>query len=232
MRRYFLVAAALALPLSFVSGARAGIIVGSPNLPPPGQYVTPAEAHQLYNAGALTIEVVRIRHFGFSASFPPPQNVGDSTLHTFGSTLQGFVSVNGGPLQPFSDPATVSVDVTKASGPNGSPLGTFNTQMTQLNVLLADFGGAEIRIDPVTPSLGSTTIADAGGGMFAISSFFDIFTDLSLDGGATWIPSQISGHVDLVPNPEPSALISISIGAIVCLGTLRASRIRRRARGN
>jgi hypothetical protein len=229
MRHVFCVFSAFALSLVGVSGARGDIVVGSPNLPPPeGQYITPALAHQLYQIGALTIQAVRIRHSGFLASFPPPLTVGASTSHTFGSTLQGQIIVNNGPPAPFTDPATVSVTVTKASGPAGSsPLGTFNTQMTQLDVDLG--GGMKIRIDPTTPSVGQTTISDAGGGQFRINSFFDIFTDLSLDNGATWTPSSVSGHVDLTANPEPSSLVLGSIGAVVCLGAVRARRRRSRS---
>ena len=50
--------------------------------------------------------------------------------------------------------------------------------------------------------------------MYQIDSFFDIFTELSVDGGATWIPADTSSHVDLVPVPEPSTLALLGFGAI------------------
>jgi hypothetical protein len=48
--------------------------------------------------------------------------------------------------------------------------------------------GLMIRESPTLPSRGKTVAHDMGGGQFRISSFFDIFTEISLDGGATWNP--------------------------------------------
>ena len=43
-----------------------------------------------------------------------------------------------------------------------------------------------LRESTTLASTGQTTIDSAPGGGFMISSFFDIFTEVSLDGGATW----------------------------------------------
>ena len=65
---------------------------------------------------------------------------------------------------------------------------------------------------PTLWSFGQTTITDIGGGQYHIDSFFDIFTELSLDGGSTWLPSAGSTRIELGPNalqqvvPEPAAL--------------------------
>jgi len=71
-------------------------------------------------------------------------------------------------------------------------------------------GGALVRESPTLPSLGRTTITDQGGGLYRIDSFFDVFTELSLDGGQTWMPSSGSTLVELVP--EPSSLFLIALG--------------------
>ena len=47
--------------------------------------------------------------------------------------------------------------------------------------------GVMVRESPSKASLGSTTVRAMPGG-YAIGSFFDIFTEVSLDGGATWSP--------------------------------------------
>ena len=101
--------------------------------------------------------------------------------------------------------------------------------MTQLNLNLG--GGTLVRIDPVTPSTGQTTITNAGGGNFQIQSFFDIFTDLSLDGGQTWIPGNGPGprgstEVTLTNLPEPAPLALIGTGVLLLLGA--AARRRRK----
>jgi hypothetical protein len=70
---------------------------------------------------------------------------------------------------------------------------------------------------------GQTTITDIGGGRYHIASFFDVFTELSLDGGVTWIPSiSVSpaslptGYIRLTAVPEPNftCFLAISMAAI------------------
>jgi len=65
--------------------------------------------------------------------------------------------------------------------------------------------GILIRVDPSNASNGQTTITDIGGGLFQFVSFFDLFTDLSVDGGQNFIPSQGSTHVEAVGVPGPVA---------------------------
>ena len=53
------------------------------------------------------------------------------------------------------------------------------------------------------PSPGRTTITDIGGGLYQIDSFFDVFTELSIDGGAFQPQTNPAGRMDLVPvNPD------------------------------
>ena len=73
------------------------------------------------------------------------------------------------------------------------------------------------------PSLGKTSITDLGGGLYKIDSFFDVFTELSIDGGATWTPSVGPPvHFELGgPVPEPTALGLLGLSL---LGAMRRSR--------
>jgi hypothetical protein len=69
-----------------------------------------------------------------------------------------------------------------------------------------------LRESPTLPSLGTTTITQQSGGAFHIDSFFDVFTELSIDGGQTWIPGDNSIRVSgsgVVPEPSTLALVVI-----------------------
>ena len=118
---------------------------------------------------------------------------------------------------------------------NGLPPGVpccYDTEMLQLDISGGQLPpGVMIRESPTKQSLGRITMSDAGGGLYHIDSFFDVFTELSLDGGATWIPSDGGGSpgaaLHIVGNtPEPSSAVLAMIGAFV-IGRFGARRRQR-----
>ena len=63
-----------------------------------------------------------------------------------------------------------------------------------------------LRESPTRQSLGKHTIRPATGG-FRISSFFDVFLELSTDQGVSWIPADRAIRVEAsAPPPAPGAL--------------------------
>src|SRR5204863_1952694 len=108
---------------------------------------------------------------------------------------------------------------TNAAGPEtnavygkiGNVTGTFNTEMLQLDLSgTSPFGPYMIRESPTLSSTGQTTVNNIGGGLFHIDSFFDVFTELSIDGGNTWIPSDSSTHVNLEPAPSSGLVLGLA----------------------
>jgi hypothetical protein len=98
--------------------------------------------------------------------------------------------------------------------------GTFVSQITSLD-LSGTFGinTAEIKLNPGMASLGQTTIKEIGNSTFRVDSFFDVFTELSIDGGP-FVPGP--GHpFELVP--EPGTLFFAGFG-ILALTARRARR--------
>jgi hypothetical protein len=76
--------------------------------------------------------------------------------------------------------------------------------------------------------LGKTSVTDIGGGMYHIDSFFDVFTELSLDGGASWIPSNMGSDGQSHPTrvylggiPEPASIALVVIGLLGACGFTR-----------
>ncbi len=103
-------------------------------------------------------------------------------------------------FNPASGTANVTGQVTHAQDFGGTSF--FDTQMLQLDLIGP--GGLMVRESPTLPSTGKTTQRPVAGG-FMISSFFDVFTELSLDGGRNWQPAQSSPHrVRLRKNPRPA----------------------------
>jgi hypothetical protein len=111
------------------------------------------------------------------------------------------------------------------NGGSGNPA-TYDTEMLQLDLTGGGLpAGVMVRESPTLASTGQTTIQDIGGGQFQISSFFDVFTELSLDGGQTWTPSNQPLHLVGSGAPEPSSLVLLALGG--ALIGCRAWRTRR-----
>jgi hypothetical protein len=108
---------------------------------------------------------------------------------------------------------------------------TYDTEMLSMNLsgVYQGSGGPIpflIRESPTLQSPGQHSVAPVGDGTFLINSFFDVFTELSLDGGATFSPASSSFRLNLASVPEPAtiALAMIGVGGVgvIC----RRSRIR------
>lgn len=178
--------------------------------PSNGKYV--ASAPIVY-ANGVTLNNATMADLHYPGVTSLPQNVGDKLDAK--SFFDVFVDITVPPVGPASGIGNTDTIVQRSSGTGDD--GTFTTQMTQLDMSGLS-GGAMIRLDPNAPSTGQTTITDNGNGTFQITSFFDIFTDISLDGGNTWAPS--TGPAVVTPSaPDagetlPMLLIPVTLLAL------------------
>jgi hypothetical protein len=195
-----------------------GVDAPSPDLPPivpAGVYLSPSDVHARYSGPALEVILSMVEHQPYAGMPVPPDPTGER--HHFESQLHAMVSVNGGPAQPIL--MTGPVD-TVAYGRAPGQLGTFDTEMLSMSLT---GGPVMIRESPTKASTGKTSIADIGGGMYHIDSFFDVFTELSLDGGTTWLPkSGLRGtRVNLGGVPEPASVMLMALGLLGIAGLAR-----------
>ena len=206
-RRGWIAPAALTVVLlASAPAVRADIISGTDCLPQ-HKYIEPGPIQYPTQSG--TFVLTDIVHGNFTNCFAPPgPSPGATSTENFGSMV--YFLVNG---NPFFAPAQVSValDLVSVNG----PVRVFDTEMLQLDIAGGTQpAGVMIRESPTLASTGETTITDIGGGLFQIHSFFDVFTELSLDGGSTWTPGAQPGHVVLVAEPTPLALLLLGAGLI------------------
>ena len=105
--------------------------------------------------------------------------------------------------------------------------GTWSTEMVALSLTSSANPGVVYNVH----GLGELAVTDLGGGQFQVDSFFDVFTEVSLDGGRTFSPGADSINIPMntefvtgIPIiPAPAALPA----GLTVLGLGLAKRRRR-----
>jgi len=188
--------------------ASGDVIAVNPSLPPAGGiYMTPAGVQATYTGSTVQIVLSQLRLASFSSVSLSTDGNGNE-FESFNATLTGLASINGSGNVAISGSGPVEGE---AMGKFGQATGTFNTQMLQFDLSEATiFGPLLLRINPTLQSLGQTSISDVGGGNYDISSYFDLYTEISANGGATWKAADSSTHVVLVPEPAALSLLALA----------------------
>ncbi len=142
--------------------------------------------------------------------------LGINEFESFNAVLTGGVSIPS--MGNFSAMMTGPVN-TEVFGKVGQITGTWSTEILSMT-LTGNVGGYPVllRESPTLHSTGQTSIAV--GNDYMISSFFDVFTELSIDGGQTWVPQDQSTRMNLTPEPATVCLL--------VLGSLSVLKRRRR----
>ena len=146
----------------------------------------------------------------------PPTNV-PSTYSSGSAQMNYQISPDGMSFFPVvsSGPGTLQMSVAKAGTLGGTT--TYSTELLGFSGLGdSELGAFMIRESPTKQSLGQHTVkADPRG--YRVSSFFDVFLELSTDGGETWTPANRSIRLQAsAPPAAPSSMFaSLSGGNVV-----------------
>lgn len=124
----------------------------------------------------------------------------------------------------------VFTELRVTPGEQTETVGTFATEILSMDLSSSPDppelqGPVIVRIDPSRMSTGHVTVLKRGDSTYQVDSFFDVFTELTLDDGTTWNPSlgptPLQGSINVVPEPSTLALL-------VCAGmALALLRVRR-----
>jgi hypothetical protein len=205
-----------------LTAARADLLEPTATLPPP---------NVLYGLPLICITPVCLENTSVSG-FQDTSDmvVTGNEVVTANATFAAEIFQNSGG-SPGADLGPISITGTMSFIYFGrtlaTPLGTFNAQITDF-----DFNGMfnghpfEFKQNPGMASTGQTTVNQVpGSGLYQISSFFDVFTELSLDGGA-FVPGPERDSTATSALPEPG---SAGLAALGLLGLAKIA-LRRRIR--
>lgn len=126
------------------------------------------------------------------------------------------------------------VMATHYLGTDSSGADSWSTELVSMGVTFddpSDGSSLMLRESPTLASTGQTTIKGTtkpkgilnpfvSSGAFEVNSFFDVFTEVSLDQGVSWTPSDASAR--LQGTPEPASIAAMGVGF--------AALLRRRAK--
>jgi hypothetical protein len=218
-RRSFLVAASLlAVVAAALPAAHASIIQSTPSMPPAGAYTAPTICVAL----GPGVCVVNPALYGFNGT--------DRTVDMTGESIDSSIFFSADIYSDTGGHPGTFLGLLNMSGPIGifysgrtsdSELGMFPSSLTELD-LTGMFNGhsIEVILNPMMTSSGPTMISSFGSD-FLVSSFFDVFAEISIDHGS-FMPGPPR---TFTLTPEPG---SISLLALGVLGV--AGELRRRAR--
>jgi len=137
-------------------------------------------------ANGVVLQDVRIHDYSSSIAFPGP---GATSTNTFSATLDGMLSTDGGAtFNSLSTGGSISVSIHDVLDQGTGR--QFASEMLAMSLSGGSLpSGFMIRESPTHASLGTATDAALVSGNHRISSFFDVFTELSIDGGQSWLPA-------------------------------------------
>lgn len=217
--------------VSVAATAHAQLITNSANLPPIGGVYLSTNIHQIYGGAALQFLLTLPQHKVIADELKFKQGLDQN--ETFDSDLDanlqviqaGTITIYNGPVHADGFTNTLVHNRYDAGGTE-ILTGTFATEMLSMNLSgTTPLGPFLIRESPTLQSTGQTSVAPIGGGQFLINSFFDVFTELSIDGGQTWMPSTTGpGHVTLTGVPEPASMCLLAVSLFGALGFIRRQR--------
>lgn len=157
--------------------------------------------------GIGSIQVRNFVHSGLDNPISPPPLDLTSIYNDPNTLVTAEISIDGQLWMPAQASGPTMAKITHTV--NNGPTRIFETEMLQLDLMGGSpLGTFMLRESPTRSSMGRHTIRPQGNN-FLVSSFFDIFLELSTDGGLNWIPADRSVHVAVDRAPCGPAQLNI-----------------------
>jgi hypothetical protein len=174
----------------------------------------------MYPMGPMIILVKNVRMVDTTPGHALPPTGGGEMVSSFFDIFTEVSIDGGGSYFPVSTSGVVG-NVFVQDVPPGGYAAKLQEEMVSLDIMGGTLpSGVMIRESPTLASMGGTMIQDlgggGGGGGYKVDSFFDIFTEITLDGGQTWAPA--SGPLHMMGTPEPATLTLLLLAGLCAMG--------------
>lgn len=125
----------------------------------------------------------------------------------------------------------ITYRISNNGGGGGGNTGIWDTEIVSMDLKAASpVGPIAMRLDPTQPSQGQHSITELADGTFVVDSFFDVFTELSVDGGP-FVAAAGPVRFDLTAVvPEPASVVLALFGALGVAALARRRRCGTRGR--
>jgi hypothetical protein len=176
--------------------------------------------------GAGTLYARNFIHSGFPNPITPPPLNASATYSASNTLVTCELSVDGANWSTAAANGPLTTKITNTSAAGDTTTG-FDTEMLQLNLTGNGlFGPFMLRESPTLQSLGRHTIRPDPRG-YRISSFFDVFLELSTDGGVNWIAANRSIRVQVsAPPAAPNSIFVTRTNSNVILNWLGSFQLQ------
>lgn len=208
--------------LALSAQAHGQYIANSRVFPPTGaNYMPMTSADTMIHFGTSPTKIRNLRWTnGSGGRVPEPPGVPyqiDSFFDVFTE-----ISFDGGANWFPSQHSGNTIVIRGTAQPPVGGVEVIATELLAMDLQGVAFPGCNLRLSQTLPSPGHTTLTDVGGGNYQVDSFFDIFTEISLDGGTTWTPATNSVRLGIMP--EPATLASLGVGFVCLIRNRRNSK--------
>jgi hypothetical protein len=208
----------MVIGLGGIAAARAAVITNSPSLPVLDNPYVSVLGSDCFSTANVCIGDGSVRLIAPASSSFSGGNQDITSDAIFTGNLTSFTT--SAPLGTLTLTGTMEQLVLGRGADTDT--GNWNTEIETLSLSGPALGTTlGLTLDRSTPSTGTTSDIPDGEGAFLISSFFDVFVDLQLEGTnltATRGPIEF----DLQPAPEPASL------ALLAAPLLALAAVRRR----
>ena len=203
-----------------LAASLAGAVVAPTDLA--DQFPLPGSVYESLNGTAYgstipteMISMSLVSHPGAPTTLVPPLGESFNVDSFFDIFIE--VDLGGGDFQvdSFFDVFTELSIADNGGGSGGTR--TFDTEMISMSLSSSSLG-ILLRESPTLPSPGQHTVTSLPGGNFQVDSFFDIWTEVSIDGGLNWSPAGVPVRAKLnALVPEPATLAILALGGLATL---------------